>query len=78
MDLGGANILPWPRGLSNWYKTSCFNDTLKSGCLRGTLRWFKGAWGALRGSKINLGGANVLPGPRGLRIGATLDASMTF
>ena len=27
---------------------------------------------------INLGGANVLPGPRGFRIGATLDASMTF
>ena len=51
---------------------------LKSGCLRGTLRWFKGVKGALRGSKINLGGANVLPGPRGSQIGATLDASMTF
>ena len=30
------------------------------------------------GSKIDLGGANVLPWLRGFRIGATLDASMTF
>ena len=30
------------------------------------------------GSKVNIGGANVLPGPRGFRIGAILDASMTF
>ena len=46
----------------------------KSGCLR----WFKGAQGALRGSKINLGGTNVLPGPRGFQIGATLDALLSF
>jgi hypothetical protein len=42
------------------------------------LGWFKGDKGALRESKIDLGGANVLPGPRGFRIGATLDASMIF
>ena len=30
-----------------------------------TLWWFKGALGALRGSKIDLGGANFLPWPRG-------------
>ena len=30
------------------------------------------------GSKIDLGGANVLPWLRGFRIGAILDASMTF
>ena len=29
------------------------------------------------GSKIDLGGANVLPWLRGFQIGATLDASMT-
>ena len=42
------------------------------------MRWFKGAYGALMGSKIDLGGANVLPWLRGFRIGATLDASMIF
>ena len=42
------------------------------------LRWFKGDKGALRGSKIDLGGANVLPWPRGFQIGVTLDASMKF
>ena len=30
------------------------------------------------GSKIDLGGANVLPWLRGFRIGAILDASRTF
>ena len=30
------------------------------------------------GSKIDLGGANVLPWLRSFRIGATLDTSMTF
>ena len=29
-------------------------------------------------SKIDLGGANVLPWIKGFQIGATLDASMTF
>ena len=44
----------------------------------GTLRWLKGAQGAPRGSKMDLGGANVLPWPRGFQIGATLNASMTL
>ena len=38
----------------------------------------EGAYGARMGSKIDLGGANVLPWIRGFRIGAKLDASMTF
>ena len=40
--------------------------------------WLKGAQGAPRGSKMELEGANVLPWPRGFRIGATLDALLTF
>ena len=30
------------------------------------------------GSKLDLGGTNILPWPRDFQIGATLDASMTF
>ena len=48
--------------------------------VKGAPRWLKEAQGASSWSKIDLGGATVLPWPRGfpIVIGATLDASMTL
>ena len=57
----------------------CASKTIgKSGALRGTLRWFKGAQEDRRGSTVDIVGANKLLLPRGWIIGAILDASRTF
>ena len=42
------------------------------------MRWFKGAQGAPRVSKVDIGGAKKLLWPRGLIISVTLDATQTF
>ena len=51
IDLGGANVLPWLRGFQIGATLDTSMTFLKSGGLRGTLRWFKGIRGPLGGQR---------------------------
>ena len=78
VDIRGDNQLLWSRVL---IIGATLNDSQafdKSGGLRGTSRWLKGTQEAPRGSKVGIGGANEHLWPRGLIIGAKLDASWAF